>query len=187
MADESYELKTLWKEQKTEVIEMKALTQLDNNFRETIRQRNWLEWIACVVVAVFFSVPVLADGALLIRIGAAIVVTAALFVAYKLWRDGRVETQLDPTLPTSDNVARHRENLLRQARLLRRAPLWYVAPIALGWSFIWVGGFLVRLSADNVRAGDFLYLALCVTLFVGVAWLNLRAAQKLDRKAADLA
>jgi hypothetical protein len=72
------------------------------------------------------------------------------------------------------------EAFAAQARLLRAAPLWYLAPLCSGMLLVFVSaapGHFTRV------AGSILFVAI---LFGAVTWLNRTEAAKIEESAATL-
>lgn len=73
-----------------------------------------------------------------------------------------------------------REAFHSQARLLRLVPLWYLAPLLPG---------MILFAAPSNRADLFPFLivaGIVGTVFAAIAWLNRRAAARIDEQAAQL-
>ena len=155
-------------------------------FERQIRWRNRLEWLAAAVVVLIFSWKAISQSSLLIRLGAVEIVLAAAYVSYRLFKDGRTRRSLDPSASTTDYLKAHRAELLRQADLLRRAPIWYVGPFAIGLIAISAGAILEALAAGKSLVGALIPLGVILAVLVGVSFLNLRAARKLRRQADAL-
>lgn len=155
-------------------------------FERQIRWRNRLEWLAAAVVVLSFSWKAVSQSNLLIRLGAVEIVLAAAYISYRLIRHGRTRYSIDPSASTTDYLKAHRSELLRQADLLRRAPVWYVGPFAIGLFAISAGAILEALAAGKSLVGALISLGVIVAVLVGVSLLNLRAASKLRRQADAL-
>jgi hypothetical protein len=92
------------------------------------------------------------------------------------------------TLP-DDDVRRlccrefHRSQLVRQRDLLRSVWLWYLLPFVPGLLLIQIG----RAAGDPSRPLRVVMSAtISVLVFLGIGWLNQRAARKLDREIEGL-
>ena len=127
-----------------------------------------------------------AESVLEIASFAALALGAA-FVSVYLFLKGRLERLPDPAVDTGRFARAHREQLLAQSRLLRTAPLWYIAPLALGalglianagievWA-VGRGGMWIVISSGLI----------CAAAFCAVALLNLRKAAELKRRAESM-
>lgn len=143
--------------------------------------RNLVEVFAAgIVVATFGSFAVRAPT-LLGAWGSGLIALAGGFVAAVLaYRGGSLRHE--PAQDTLSFVQHEREQLEHQARLLERAPLWYVGPFVPG---------LALISAANWPGPDGALLwggsvALQIAVLVGVSVLNLRAARTLRRQIDEL-
>ena len=185
--DENFdELQALWSSQDVERIEMNVIRHLSEDFSLSVRRRNWLEWAACALVLFFFGQTALTSESWLIKLGALEICAATLYIAWRLWNQGRVQRTSDPTLSTQEHLGHHRKSLLAQAALLRRAPMWYVAPIFVGWSLIWLGTLLELIRDQEPLVAWIFYLFAGTGIFAAVAWWNLRGAARLKQRADEL-
>ena len=157
-------------------------------FERKIRRRNTLELVAAAFVVLAFGATAgifAAAGDWSLAIAPVLIVLAALFVVTKLFRDGSIETRR----PEDSCVGHLRRQLVRQRDLLRGVPKWYLAPFLPGM----IGFYLAFAAKDAETVGwipaleaIWFNLATIVVLFVGIAWLNLHAARKLDREIGAL-
>jgi len=73
----------------------------------------------------------------------------------------------------------HRSQLARQRDLLRSIWTWYLLPFVPGLLFLFIG----RAAADPGGASRVALSAIVgVLMFLGIGWLNERAARGLDRE-----
>jgi hypothetical protein len=181
-------LEQLWKEQ--EVVEMKIdIGSIRNRARRLGRRvvaRNAMEWAAAALLVAWCAFrAVRAEGALEI-LGHVSLALGAVFVAVYLLLKGRAGRLPDPAGDTSGYVAAYRAQLLSQARLLRRVPLWYLAPIAAGVVVLLLHGALEARAAGGGMWAVGAAGAVVVAVFAGVAALNSRAAARLQAEADTL-
>lgn len=110
--------------------------------------------------------------------GCLIILVVTGFIVGVVWSYA-LSCQLLRSHPASD-VGFWHEAFHAQAKLLRLAPLWYCAPICVG---------AIVFCAPTVPC-DFLpfliVAAIFATVFGGVAWLNRRAAVKIEEAGAQL-
>lgn len=180
------DLERLWKSQdvpKTE-IDMQTLVLESNKFQSKIKRRNAGEYIAGLFVAVYFGSYALGNEPILVRVGALlIVVGTAVVVANIRLRGHAAKEQAPLDGPTTALVAWHRAELVRQRTLLRDVPRWYLAPFVPGVAVFVVGAFISRPSGWPVFL---VVVAFSVATFLGLAWVNRRAARKLEEQIAKL-
>jgi hypothetical protein len=137
-------------------------------FELEVRRRNNREWLGAGFVAIGFAIIAFFSVSLAQRLTALLVVASALFVAACIYMFGR------PAIPAEvakDDHDAYRSELLRQAKLLRAAPVWYVAPLA--------GSILVFAAVRR----DLITIIVAIVLGAVVAAMNLRVAQHLQRRA----
>lgn len=96
-----------------------------------------------------------------------------------------------PTAPTREVLAHERAQLERQARLLERVWIWYLAPLVPSVVLIYAEGLLGALGrAGTHRSAT---IATTVGMFAGtlaffalIGWMNVRVARKLRERMAKL-
>jgi hypothetical protein len=185
MNDRYNKLVGSWKAQETpptgpglDVIKSKA-----GKFRRQVFWRNVREWSAAAFVAPFFLFLAWFFPGAWLKAGALTIVAACVYVSYRLYNNGRAQSPADLlSLTTARYQEAFRGQLLDQARLLRWAPLWYVAPFTVGYALMGVGYAMRGDGLFDVVS----YAALGVVVFVAVSVLNLYAARGLTRKANAL-
>jgi hypothetical protein len=149
----------------------------------TIRRRNARELVAGAVVIAFGVYRMSTATAWLAQLSGAAMIAGAAFVSAVLLRRGGNLPPPPPTAVTSEVMAFERAELERQAALLERVWLWYIAPLLPGIALSLADSYV-----EAVRAGRPLWLfapivALCAAVLVGVGWLNARAARRLRVRA----
>lgn len=175
----------------------------DRVLQKQIRARDRIETIAAAAVALFFGYVAWSEAGRHAWMGAAFaaeLVLWALWVPFRLYKTRRDAPAPRHDLPLQIYLARQRDMLLAQARMLARAWLWYVLPCMVGVTGLTVSYAVPLLKSDSGLAGavmDFGYFvviaAVClisiigpIALGVGIAWLNRRAARMLWAKAEQL-
>lgn len=179
------ELKLLWQAQpEPPRLDIDAVIRKASRFVWVLHVRNALELGAAALVAVVFTgFAASTRFPWLTRLASAWTVAAAIFVAVWIGRYGRAKALPDPAQSTSAYVRAHREQLLGQARLLRRAPLWYFLPLGIG-----VFGFLAGVALEKPEAAlAHWHTPAAIALFFAVLIAaNLIAARNLRKEAARL-
>ncbi len=150
-----------------------------NSFTTTIRSRNRRELVVGAGMLVLFgretalAAPGTAEfyGSLALLLGVASIL-AFLFLLCGVRGDLQ---RLPP-----DDLKRWQGEYRRHARLLRLAPLWYELPLLPGIA-------LVVYSARGASIGLHISVIAAIIIAFGlVAWLNLRAAHRLEEQAKEL-
>lgn len=173
----------LWQDQPlTEMdLDMKSVIENAERFQQKIRGRNSIEYAAASVLVIWTVVfAARSDAALAIKAGVGLIALGGLGAAIVLRLRGHGAEGKPPVASTTrDVLSWHRSELVRQRDLLRSVPLWYLGPFVPGLVLLAVGAWLahpdkgVRISFSGV---------LVLVVFVGVAYMNLRAARKLDEQ-----
>ena len=183
-------LRDLWTSDQGEKFTMSIseLTAKSNHFHARIKWRNITEYIAAaLVIGVFgwiaFLVPVWS-----IKIGAVLIIAAALYISWKLHQIGGASNPKG--LSSGKSLAdHHRDALVRQRDALRSVWRWYLLPFAPGMLIFILGttfetGSGVPLSA--LLATSTVSLGFVSAIFFGVHALNANAAKKLDAEITAL-
>ena len=156
-------------------------------FYRQIRRRNRIEYAATVLVVICFTAYTFLLPSPTARIGAGLVVLAALFVAWQLHRTASAAPppEAESALPL---LAHQRAQLVRQRDALASVGRWYLLPFAPG-----MGLMAFAPAFDHGPAvllgmawGDMTSIAVLIAVFTGVWWLNLRGARKLQAAIDDL-
>ena len=154
-----------------------------------VKVRNGAEYVAAAFVVVAFTFYAVRAPSLGVRASSWLTVLATAFVVWKLRRDGSPLPPPALGAPLGESLAHHRASLVRQRDLLRTAPLWYVGPFVVPMVLFQVSVALERspgapfavLMRELARP---LFVSLLV--FAAIAFLNVRAAGKLDAKIESL-
>jgi hypothetical protein len=133
------------------------------------------ETIACLIVLPIFACLAVIIPVTMLRYAFALLFLGAVAVIAMLRL--LVSLRGDLTRYPADNTQHWRGEMLRMAKLLRWAPVWYLLPVVPG--FILVLWFL-RMVPGKSWVGHALILA---AVFGFVTWLNRRSARKLEKDA----
>lgn len=180
------DIQALWKTQPVSVpeVDMTALKKKAHRFSMQVKIRNATEWLAAAFVMVLFLWMAAVDALPLIsRLGAVLIALGAAYVAWRIYRDGRLRELPDAALDTHAYVEAYRGNLEAQAKLLQDVPRWYLGPLVPGM-LTFFAGFLIATPAAWLKLVP--VMAGCAAVFVAVGWLNRFAAKKLRSRAAEL-
>jgi hypothetical protein len=192
--DRDEELRALWRDQKTEttIMTTENVMKQDSKLSRRIGMRNGLEYVAATFVALYFGSVALrpGDAGGVLRVGAALIVGAAVHVALDLRRRGKALPPPPVDAPTGEHVAHHRTQLTRQRDLLATAPRWYVLPFAGATVVFTIGVGLDRLHRGDTSSDVGALLAgvdaILGVVFVFVLFANRYAAEKLTRAIDSL-
>lgn len=153
-------------------------------FERRISRRNLRESVASIFVIVFFGYFFATTPSILLRI------TWALFIAGMIWVVIALRVKGTPrTMPaamgSSSSLEFFRSELERQRDLLKNVFPWYLAPLIPGYLALNIAyAYLFRRPSLWAALGvlDLIFVA----VFVGVWWMNQRAARCLQRSIDEL-
>lgn len=177
--------RNLWQCQEVEEMKfsVEELRVKAAKFQRRIWRRNLREYLAALLVIVFFGVAFWNTRQIVPRIAFAWIIAWSIFYVWYLWRWGSA-TPVPVNMATAACVGFYRDELARQRDLLRSVWKWVILPIVPG---------LVLLAVYRLMTAEpgKLWLHLVGVLFeavllCGVAWLNMRAARRLDCRISEL-
>jgi hypothetical protein len=148
----------------------------------TIRRRNLREYIAGVIVLVAFGFVAWTDSSSVVRIGAALIIVALLYVVHQMRTRGRVQP-MPASLGLMDCIAFHRNELERQRDLLQSIWSWYLLPFVPGMLVILIGRAIQRPERRAFVAVSAVGVA---AAFFVVGWINARVAKRIQRRIDEL-
>lgn len=155
-------------------------------FQTRIRWRNAIEHMAGVIVVFAFGAIALATPDLGIRAGVALIIAGVGYISWQLVK--RAGAMTKPEGQTW--VEFHRAELVRQQKALSSVWSWYLGPLLpgvvvfiLATAFSPIDNSLPLVARLAVLGMAIMWIAL---VFGGVAWINARAARKLEAEIAAL-
>lgn len=181
-------LASIWQHQQTEGIHMSAedLRRRAKKFQRTVSWRNAREYIAAVVVVVFFGLEFWRTNDILTRVGFALMIAGLVYLVWQLRRKGS-SLDLPAESGLQSDLAFFKGQLERQRALLQGVWRWYLGPVIPGW-------VVLTVAFARTNPGHLPYFALVLTAFEILAasffifvWrLNQRAANRLQRQIEEL-
>jgi hypothetical protein len=181
---EEPDIKTLWRNQKTEdTVTLENIHERAAKFQRRVRNRNRREYIAVIFVVVVFSwyIWVLPDW--FHKVGSALTIVGALFVAWQLHVRGSA-ARLPQDGSALGDVDFHRRELVRQRDALKSVWLWYLAPLVPGM-IVFVIGTYHRFERIG-RPVNPMFVGTIVLVFAIVWMLNAWAARRMQRRIDEL-
>lgn len=155
-------------------------------FARRIRHRNVREIVAGAVVVLAGVRIAYRAHTLLVTLGGASMAIGAAFVTASILLRARNLASPPSDAPTRDVLAYERAQLERQARLLERVWVWYLAPLVPSVVLIYAD-VLSRALAEGRPLALPLGRALATLLvFVLIGWMNGRAARALRARMPAL-
>ncbi|HMD97065.1 MAG TPA: hypothetical protein VKM93_07005 [Terriglobia bacterium] len=155
-------------------------------FQQKIGRRNLREYIAALVVVVFFSYTLWHDPDTVTRVGFAMIIAGMLYIVYQLHHRGSARSPA-AEMGSASWLEFHRRELERQRDLVGSVWSWYLGPMIPGWVVLTVG--LARTNPGHLQhvGVSLAVLNLVAALvFVGIWKLNQRAARRLQRRIDEL-
>lgn len=179
------DIRNLWQKQEQEPMQLsiEELRRKTAAFQKRIGRRNVREYLGVVFVVIAFSWMFFKNHETVPRIGFALIVLGALWIAFTLWKKGSVQV-LPGDLGRADCISFHRRELERQRDLLRGIWKWYLGPLVPGMAIVVIAGILSA-PADKRWFGE-IYALFCVALFWGIGHMNQKAAKRIDGQIQEL-
>ncbi len=188
------ELKDIWRNssqvEKIKFDLSRLLIDLNNkatNLNKVIKKRDRREIIASVLASLLFMYLAYAVPFVIARIGCVLAIGAFTYLIFKLRNNRLLKKPIDLTLSFKDQLARQKQNMEQEARLLNNVFYWYILPpyiaqvvfifgigdpSAIGWD----SSLLDHLPVT--MAGKFRFITIISLFNIFVVWLNKRAVKK---------
>ena len=139
------DLKSLWKAATTEVLvsfDGERLTgelkQEMRKFEQTIRKRNMGEIGTASILIPIFAVIAWLVPPLLAKIGALLIIPYCIMIIIVLKRTQKHQVN-DTSLPAAEYLERQKSYLLKERFLLANVAYWYISPVILSCSMMFIG------------------------------------------------
>jgi len=174
------ELKKIWQDtphtENVQFNNQQILNDMNTSIQKldrSIKWRNVREIAAAIFVIVFFAVQFFRFENDLAKLGAALVVPAALFVIYKLLEVRRSQKSVDVSTNIKEQLTDTRNYLKREQQLLKDILYWYILPLM-------IPVVIMSIGLDGFSVSNLVYLFTVFLFSVFVYWLNQRGAQQFD-------
>lgn len=154
-----------------------------DKFYRYVKWRNRVEYVACVIVVVAFSIYVFWLPHVLQKVGSALVVLATFYVGWQLHR--RASAEPPEKAGTMPLLAFARAQMVRQRDALRSIFWWYMLPFLPGLLLVIIGGG-ARGTAVEDRGGGWIAIVVMLAMFAFLWWINQVAARKLQRHIDEI-
>lgn len=171
------DLKTIWKKE----IAMQTQTTNFDRIRTQVDQYDrrekfsWaVELLACaaIVIAVGFGWWVVEKPNVLFQIGMAAMIVSAIFVAGKIVLNRHVASIDNWTLLGKINIQIEKRE--KEEKLLNSIASWYLTPLFIAILLASYGGYSHRTGSYLPDAGLWIYWVICLVLYIGIYFYNLR-------------
>jgi hypothetical protein len=182
------DIRKAWQSQRAEgkPMSIDEIRHKARKFQKKIGRRNLREYIAALVVVIFFGYSLWHNPDTVTRVGFALIIAAMFYVMYQLHHRGSARSPA-AEMGSESWLELHRRELERQRDLLGNIWSWYLGPIIPGWVVLMLG--IARTNPGRLHHfGLFLAVFNLVTavVFVGLWKLNQRAARRLQRRIDEL-
>jgi hypothetical protein len=177
--------RNIWQTQEVEEMRfsVEELRAKADKFQRRIWRRNLREYLAALFVIVFFAATYWNTHQVVPRIAFAWIIAWSVFYIWYMWRWGSA-TPVPANMGNAACVGFYRNELARQRDLLRSVWRWVVLPIVPGLALLAIWKFV---SARPEKLWQEVgWLLFEIALLAIVAWLNVRAARRLDRRISEL-
>jgi len=188
------DLRNLWQSQQPEAFTLRVeeLRKAADRFTRKIYWRNAREYGAAAIVTAGYGYYIYRFDNALVRIGSALVIAAALWVAFRLYKKGGPR-KMPEEMDAESCIDFRRSELERQRDLLSTVWTWYLLPFTPGLTMFLLGLLQLALAkpgalthARDIVIGYGVVFAVCAAAFVFMGLLNRWAAKKLQRQIDDL-
>jgi hypothetical protein len=155
-------------------------------FHRKIYWRNSREYVAGLVVVVFFGFQFWRVPDALTRVGFGLMIAGMLYLIGQLHRKGSARS-LPAEMGLASGLDFFRRELERQRDLVGSVWSWYLGPLIPGWVVLMVA--LARTNPGHLRHFGLTFAAFnlfAALAFVFVWKLNQRAARRLQRRIDEL-
>jgi len=157
-----------------------------DKFYRYVKWRNIVEYVACVLVIVVFTIYIFTMPHVLHKVGSAMVVAAAIYAPWQLHRRASaVPPEMAGAMPIYAFV---RGQLVRQRDALRGIFWWYILPFLPGIALIFAGN---GLHPETEAAGPphwvrWLAFAGVFSIIGFIWWLNQIGARRLQKRIDEI-
>lgn len=177
------DIKRVWKRQETDPdmeYSQSELMMLINNkmtsLEKDIRSRDIIEWIACAVVIAVFGFYFFIFSSFWMKAGSVIIVSSAIFIAYKLKiaQPDTLNDEISANSSINEHLKEELEKIETQKDLLQNIAWWYIGPICIGLIVFTIGFQLAAIF-------KIFYIVIVLAMGAGIWYLNQKAvADRFD-------
>jgi hypothetical protein len=177
--------RNIWQTQEVEEMRfsLEELRAKAIKFQRRIWRRNLREYLAALFVIVFFGLAFWNTRQIVPRIAFAWVIAWSIFYIWYMWRWGSA-SPVPADMGSAACVGFYRNELARQRDLLRSVWKWVILPILPG--LVLIAAYKITSAGPGKLWQQLAWVAFEAALIAVVAWLNMRAARRLDRRISEL-
>ena len=180
-------VKELWQSQTTEGVRMSVeqIRSEATRFERKIGQRNMREYVGAILAILLFAFQFVRAHELLPRVGCGLVIAGTIYVVWHLLTRGSPGS-MGADAGRSSWIDFRRAELVRQRDLLRGIWRWYIGPLVPGILLVFIAAARKSHAAPHsllIWTADAVVVA---AVLLGIAWLNKKAARKLQQQIEEL-
>jgi len=189
--DPTTDLRIIWQQQERREppVTLDQVRARARRVEAKVDRRNLLEYVAGVVALLIVTGVGMSGGAalwsgprLLVSVGLILLLLGLAYVLYQLHTRGSWRA-MPGELGTTDSVAFHRAELVRQRDLLKSVWSWYILPMYPGMALMAIG---VLISDPSIATFVALVLVLAAVMSYAVARANAQGAKVVQRQIDEL-
>ena len=179
--DISNDIRNVWQNQPVENTPMplEEIRRKARQFEKRITHRNLREYVGAAIGIAAYIYYFFKFDSPVVRAGCVLVIAGVLYVVVQLYKRAS-PGEMPADLAFTASLDFHRRELVRQRDLLRSVWRWYLGPLVPGLVVFAAGLTPPRGAVAVINALPFLLI------FGLIMWLNHRAAERLDRRIAEL-
>ncbi len=177
------DLKTGWKTEVEKTGKQQDLTRLVESLEKetkkldkSIKRRDIMEISIALLLIPVWAWKLFSSASLLQTIGLWIAIVACIYIPYKLLKARQVESAKDDSLLAFLSV--EKSKIEKQKELLETIAIWYLSPLMVAIILITAGGKVDDAGVPQISEQLMVYYLFCGVLYVGIYFLNKRAAKK---------
>ena len=176
----------IWQSQPVEGMEVSVdvIRLRATKFERKISRRNLRETIASLFVIIFFGYFFVTSPGILLRITWALFIAGMIWIVVALRLKGTPKT-MPAAMGSSSSMDFFRSELERQRDLLKNVFPWYLAPLVPGYVALNIA-YAFQFPGPVRWTGLGLLDVIFVAIFIGVWYMNQRAARCLQRSIDEL-
>jgi hypothetical protein len=182
------DIRNVWQGQRVEGIPMSIdeIRVKAQKFQRKIGRRNLREYLAGLIVVIFFGYSLWRNPDTVTRVGFVLIIAAIFYVMYQLHHRGSARGPA-AGMGSASWLEFHRRELERQRDLVRSVWSWYLGPMIPGWVILMVG--MARTNPGHLRRPGLslaVFNLVAALVFLWIGRLNHRAARRLQRQIDEL-
>ena len=177
------DLKTGWKTEVEKTGKQQDLTHLVESLEKetkkldkSIKRRDIMEISIALLLIPVWAWKLFSSASLLQTIGLWIAIVACIYIPYKLLKARQVESAKDDSLLAFLSV--EKSKIEKQKELLETIAIWYLSPLMVAIVLITAGSKVDDAGVPQISEQLMVYYLFCGVLYVGIYFLNKRAAKK---------